>query len=163
MTKQLLEKKGFMQTDRESLFPWDRKLNLEIYAEYLCINPVHDEQTLGPRDDFFAAINELDFPDHGVIFHPEKSPTAYHNPTGRKSISKAGRVLLKRVTSLCPSYSYPGFARGVPGLAYSSCGLARQIPKAVVFECVQCTCSRERPRSDTVTSIDPSECEICTP
>lgn len=66
---------GFIQTDLESLLLWDRKLNFEIYAEHLATNPVHGEQTLGPRDDFRAALKALSFPGHHVIAHPENSVT----------------------------------------------------------------------------------------
>ncbi len=64
---------GFMPTDLESLLLWDRKLNVKIYAEFLSTNSVHGERKLGPRDDFRSALEELGFPDHGVIVHPEDS------------------------------------------------------------------------------------------
>ena len=61
----------FVQTDLESLLLWDRELDLEIYAEFFCTRPIHGERTLGPRDNFRLALNELSFPDHGVIVRPE--------------------------------------------------------------------------------------------
>ena len=64
-----------MQTDLESLLLWDRKFNVEIYAEFLCTKPIHFEKNLGPRDDFRATLEDLGFPDHGVIVHPENSVT----------------------------------------------------------------------------------------
>ena len=66
---------GFIPTDLESLLLWDRKNNLEIYAEHLHTNPVHAEQALGPSEDFREALKHLGFPDHGVIVHPENSLT----------------------------------------------------------------------------------------
>ncbi len=64
---------GLLPTDLESLLLWDRKLNLEIYAEFLCTIPAHGEQILHPRDDFRSALKKLNFPDHSVIVHPENS------------------------------------------------------------------------------------------
>ena len=62
---------GIIQTDFESFLIWDRKLDVEIYAEFLCQQPAHGEKVLGPRDDFRAALKSLGFPEHGVIVHPD--------------------------------------------------------------------------------------------
>ena len=62
---------GFLQTDLESLLLFDQELGIEIYAEYLCTSPVHAEKSLGPSDDFRAFLQEIKFPDHRVIVHPE--------------------------------------------------------------------------------------------
>jgi hypothetical protein len=62
---------GFIQTDLESLLIWHKNLNIEIYAEYLCQNPVHDERSLGPRDNFREFLKQIKFPEHGVIVHPD--------------------------------------------------------------------------------------------
>lgn len=62
---------GFIQTDLESLLLWDRETGCEIYAEYLATNPIHAEKKLGPQDDFRTFLEEIKFPDHGVIVHPE--------------------------------------------------------------------------------------------
>lgn len=191
---------GFLPIDLESLLLWDRKLNLEIYAEFLCTSPVHREQKLRPRDDFQSALKELNFPDHGIIVHPENSVIpifkglhsehevaqamidcfcssasgrvvlandlrACHNPTRRTAIFEAGKMLLEKLKSLCPSCSYPGFAitKGIPGLTCSDCGEPSQIAKAVLFECVSCAFSEEKERPEGKLSIGPSECEFCNP
>ncbi len=60
-----------MQRDLESLLLWDRQLEIEIYAEYLCHQPIHAEVRLGPRDDFNKFLTDIRFPDHGVMVHPE--------------------------------------------------------------------------------------------
>lgn len=62
---------GFVPTDLESLLLWDRKYDVEIYAEFLCLQPVNGEKLLGPSDDFRNALLQLGFPEHGVIVHPE--------------------------------------------------------------------------------------------
>lgn len=64
---------GLIPSDLESLLFWDRKFDLEIYAEWLCTSPVHSEKTLGPKDDFRQALKILGFPEHAVIVHPENS------------------------------------------------------------------------------------------
>ncbi|MBC7466229.1 MAG: hypothetical protein H7256_09570 [Bdellovibrio sp.] len=191
---------GFMQIDLESLLLWDRKLKFEIYAEFLDTNPVHGEQTLGPRDDFRTALKNLGFPNHGVIVHPENSVIpifkglhrehdvaqamidsfcvstngrvvvandlrACHNPTRQAAILEAGKVLLEKLKSFCPSCSYPGYAitKSIPGLPCSDCGEVSQIAKTVLFECVSCKFSEEKKRPDGKKSIEPSECEFCNP
>lgn len=90
---------------------------------------------------------------------------ANHNPTRRKAILEAGRVLIEKIKSLCPKCFYPGFgiSRGVPGLICTLCGEPSPIAKAVIWTCVKCAYEEERPRPDGITSIDSSECENCNP
>lgn len=64
---------GFLQTDLESLLFFDQQLEIEIYAEFLCTSPMHAEMSFGPSDNFRAFLAEVNFPDHGVIVHPENS------------------------------------------------------------------------------------------
>ena len=84
---------GFLQTDLESLLLWDRELDMEIYAEYLCREPTHAEVTLGPQDDFRAFLNSIDFPQHSVIVRPDglRSPTF----KGLKSEREVGQAMLE--------------------------------------------------------------------
>jgi hypothetical protein len=62
---------GFLQTDLESLLFFDRVLEIEIYAEYLDVEPNHAERAFAPSDDFRAFLEEIGFPEHGVIVHSE--------------------------------------------------------------------------------------------
>jgi hypothetical protein len=62
---------GFFQTDLEALLFLDQKLEIEIYAEFLAADVIHDEAVLGPRDDFRAFLAKIHFPSHGVIVRPE--------------------------------------------------------------------------------------------
>lgn len=64
---------GFLRTDLESLLLWDRELNIEIYAEYLCRSPVHDEMTVGADSDIGPFLEKISFPDHAVIVRPAES------------------------------------------------------------------------------------------
>ena len=52
---------GFLQTDLESLLFWDQELGIEIYAEFLCLNPAHAECALGPNEDFSKFLSESAF------------------------------------------------------------------------------------------------------
>ena len=90
---------------------------------------------------------------------------ACHNPTRRTAILEAGKMLIEKLKSFCPSCSYPGYAitRGLPGLPCCECGIASQTAKTVLFECVSCTFSEEKERPDGKKSIEPSECEFCNP
>lgn len=191
---------GFLQTDLESLLLFDRKLGVEIYAEYLCLEPVHGEKKFGPRENFRDFLAQLKFPDHGVIVHPENSLVpifkglhtehavsqamldcfavsatgnvvistdlrACHNPTRQRAILKAGERLIEKLKSLCPDCGLPGFAisRGIPGLPCEICGEASSAAAKVLWECVKCPYSVERPRPDGETHVKVDECEFCNP
>ena len=191
---------GLGQTDLESLLLWHRDLDVEIYAEYLCQNPVHAEKVHRPRDNFRAFLKETQFPDHGVIVHPEgmMSPIfkglhteweaaqamidsfsasknglvvlatdlrADHNPTRRNAIREAGLKLVEKLQSLCPRCEFPGFSieKSIPGLPCGTCGEPSRAARAVIWACVKCDFSEERPRPDLTRTIDSSECEFCNP
>jgi hypothetical protein len=62
---------GFSQTDLESLLFVDRKLGIEIYAEFLGTEPNHAERAFGPLEDFRTYLTETGFPAHGVIVRTE--------------------------------------------------------------------------------------------
>lgn len=64
---------GFVRTDLESLLFWDRELNIEIYAEYLCRSPMHDEVTIAPDAPIKPFLEKIRFPDHAVIVRPAES------------------------------------------------------------------------------------------
>jgi len=64
---------GFIPTDLESLLLYDRTLDIEVYAEFLCLKPVHALRVFGPHDDIRKFLQEIQFPEHGVIVHPEHS------------------------------------------------------------------------------------------
>lgn len=58
---------GFIQSDHEALMLYDRKLNIEIYAEELSHETNHAEIIFSPRDDLNSFIKQIGFPEHGLI------------------------------------------------------------------------------------------------
>ena len=191
---------GLLPTDLESLLLWDKTLDIEIYAEYLCQSPVHAEQIVAPGHDFRNFLKRVKFPDHGVIVRPDRkmSPIykglhrehevvqamidcftasengkvmlttdlrANHNPTRMKAIYQAGLRLIEKLSSHCPSCEFPGFAptRGVPGLPCEECGERTRQNQRVLWACVACDFTEERPRPDGKMTADSSECDFCNP
>lgn len=90
---------------------------------------------------------------------------AHFNPTRMKVIEKAGRKLIESLNSLCPKCGTPGFAiaRVVAGLPCSECGIPSQISKDVIWSCVKCDHSEQKPRPDGVVTLPPTDCEFCNP
>jgi hypothetical protein len=61
---------GLVQSDHEALLFVDRKLKTEIYVEEISIETNHSEIQFGPRDDLYAFLKQIGFPEHGVIVRP---------------------------------------------------------------------------------------------
>lgn len=191
---------GFVRTDLESLLFWDRELNTEIYAEYLCRSPIHDEVTIGPDEPIRPFLEKIQFPAHAVIVRPADSFVevvkglvdltdveeairrcaalsphgkalvvtdlrAHLNKTRRDAIAKAADLLVQKLKSGCPDCDLPGFwiVRGIAGLPCESCGEPSQIARAVLFGCVKCDYTEERPRPDGRVAVSAGECGYCNP
>lgn len=90
---------------------------------------------------------------------------ANFNPTRMKVIEKVGLKLIEALNSLCPECKTPGFAisRGVDGLPCEECGLPSRISKDVVWNCVKCDYTEQKPRPDGIVTIPASDCEFCNP
>ena len=58
---------GFVQSDHEALLFVDRKLKTEIYVEEISTDTNHAELEFGPSDDLHAFIQQIGFPEHGII------------------------------------------------------------------------------------------------
>lgn len=63
----------FLQANIESLLLYDRDSDLEIYAEHVSRAPNHAQIVIGPRDDFRSFLQQIGFPEQGVIVHPDQS------------------------------------------------------------------------------------------
>lgn len=191
---------GFIKTDLESLLLWQKDMNVEIYAEYLCTNPIHVEKVFESTNDFRLFLKEIGFPEHGVIVRPEgmirpifkglhreqdveeamlacfaaskngkvilaTDLRANHNPTRRNAIRKACLNLIEKLKSNCPRCEFPGFAidKAVPGLPCADCGKPSQTARALMWACVKCDYTEERPLPDGKLTVNCSECEFCNP
>lgn len=90
---------------------------------------------------------------------------AHLNPTRRKVITEASRILMEKIQSLCPRCGSPGFwiARANPGLPCVACGQASKQAISYVWSCPKCLHQEVRGRQDQKAGIDPSECAHCNP
>lgn len=90
---------------------------------------------------------------------------ACFNPTRMKVIEKVGQKLIDSLNSFCPKCKTPGFAisRGIPGLPCEDCGEPSRTSKEVLWSCVKCDHSEQKPRPDGIVKISAAECEHCNP
>lgn len=90
---------------------------------------------------------------------------ACYNPTRMKVIEKAGKKLIERLTTFCPSCDSVGFGpiRGIKGLPCSECGLPTQVTKEIVYGCISCNYESLRKREDGIKWVEPAECDFCNP
>ena len=58
---------GFIPSDHEALLFVDKELNIEIYVEDVSTKTNHAEIEFGPNDDLVGFLNQIGFPDHGLI------------------------------------------------------------------------------------------------
>lgn len=97
----------------------------------------------------------------------ETDHRAHLSPARRQTILEAGRQLLAKIMSVCPTCNYPGFDMSdvIRGLVCSECGQPSRHPKEEIWTCSNRLCfySEVKPRWDGMTSLDPSECEECNP
>ncbi len=81
---------GFVQSDHEALLFVDRKLNTEIYVEEISTETNHSEIELGPGDDLHAFLNQIGFPEHGIIVKPKGcGDMVFKNLTTFQSVEQA--------------------------------------------------------------------------
>ena len=105
----------------------------------------------------------------------EKSPTrkayletdmrAMYNPTRMKNIAKATHNLVKKINSLCPKCSTPGFdiTRIVAGLPCELCHMPTALTKTVVYQCQKCGFTQEKLFPNGKEFAEPAQCMYCNP
>ncbi|MDJ0617942.1 MAG: hypothetical protein QNJ63_14560 [Calothrix sp. MO_192.B10] len=110
-----------------------------------------------------------------VNFVLEKSPTgkahletdmrAMYNPTRMKNIAKATHNLVKKINTLCPQCSTPGFdiTRTIPGLPCELCHMPTALTKAVVYQCQKCDFTQEKLFPNGSKFANPAQCMYCNP
>ena len=95
----------------------------------------------------------------------EADMRAHRNPTRMRSIRRVGVALARRLGTVCPSCTAPGW--GVldirPGLPCRLCGTATELTAAEIWGCVACGHQTERPRRDGLLAADPGLCPWCNP
>ncbi|MDJ0798921.1 MAG: hypothetical protein QNJ51_19230 [Calothrix sp. MO_167.B12] len=110
-----------------------------------------------------------------VNFILEKSPTgkahletdmrAMYNPTRMENIATATHNLVKKINTLCPKCSTPGFdiIRIIPGLPCELCHIPTTLTKAVVYKCQKCDFTQEKLFPNGRNFANPAQCMYCNP
>lgn len=100
--------------------------------------------------------------DGGVFV--ENDLRAHQHPSRMALIELAGRDLVARLSTPCPSCAAPGFgvAEPVPGLPCAQCGMPTDHAVADEWACVRCEARERRPRPGPGTA-DPRWCQWCNP
>jgi len=101
---------------------------------------------------------------HGSV-QVETDMRAMCNPTRMGVIEEAGRKLLERCLSICPTCARPGFwVREVrTGLPCAQCGAPTRGVIARVLRCDGCGHTREDAYPDGIMVSDPGRCDVCNP
>lgn len=83
---------GFVQSDHEALLFVDRKLKTEIYVEEVSTETNHSEIEFGPRDDLQSFLNQIGFPEHGIIVKPKGNNQIVYK--GLQSFRTVGQAII---------------------------------------------------------------------
>lgn len=109
-------------------------------------------------------ILKREFKQHSSLFLCSDM-RAMMNPTRMKVIETLAEKLVRRIQSLCPYCSMPGFGMiGVEG--YLPCQACQQHSSVFALEawgCTKCDYQEKRLRKDGKTSIEPQFCHYCNP
>ncbi|WP_414565830.1 MULTISPECIES: DUF6671 family protein [unclassified Anabaena] len=97
--------------------------------------------------------------------HLETDMRAMYNPTRMNNIAKATEDLVRKINSLCPKCSTPGFAitKKIPGLPCAICHSPTLLTLSVIYQCQKCGFSQEKPFPHASQYADPGQCMYCNP
>ncbi len=97
--------------------------------------------------------------------HLETDMRAMYNPTRMKNIAKATQDLVKKINSICPNCSTPGFqvSKRIQGLPCAICHMPTSLTVAVVYQCQKCGFSQQKAISNQGEYADPAYCMYCNP
>lgn len=100
---------------------------------------------------------------NGQVF-AETDLRAFANPSRMQQIGKAAEDLLRRLQSLCPACATPGYwvTAQQAGLPCAACGLPTSSYRSETWQCLRCTQSETRPRTDRQFA-EPQHCAFCNP
>ncbi|MBI1270408.1 hypothetical protein GC174_08245 [bacterium] len=95
----------------------------------------------------------------------ETDMRAHMNPTRKRVIRKVAAQLGRRLRSLCPQCSCPGWGKSdaVPGLPCELCRLPTRNILLEVYSCPKCTHKEERERQDGLKFAYAGHCDYCNP
>jgi len=97
--------------------------------------------------------------------HLETDMRAMYNPTRMKNIENATLDLVKKFHHFCPQCGWPGFqvAQKKIGLPCGLCYFPTQLVRSQIYQCQNCSYTKEELFPDGRETADPSQCEYCNP
>ncbi|MCA6437572.1 MAG: hypothetical protein IM600_15210 [Bacteroidetes bacterium] len=100
----------------------------------------------------------------GMCF-AETDMRAMNNPTRMKVIEKAGKKLVKKLQSNCPSCGTPGYdvIKVNPGLPCGQCGFPTRSTLSQIFGCLKCDNIQTKFYPNSKEIEDPMYCDYCNP
>ncbi|WP_407529351.1 DUF6671 family protein [Methylobacterium oryzisoli] len=95
----------------------------------------------------------------------ETDMRAHLNPTRMRSLGVLAERLARRVATLCPTCSAPGFGRTgtLSGLICEECDEPTEMVASEVFGCAACDHREVRVRSDGLSRAPARSCPLCNP
>lgn len=97
--------------------------------------------------------------------HIETDMRAMYNPTRMKNIENATLDLVKKFHQFCPECGWPGFevAERKIGLPCGLCYFPTQLVRSQIYQCQNCSYTKEELFPNGTETADPSQCQYCNP
>ena len=126
-------------------------------------------------DLLFKGITDAEMLRHAVntcagasedgLAHVETDMRAHMNPTRRKVLDNVAKLLGRRLATLCPRCSTPGWGRVelIQGLPCEWCGQATFLIRTEVYGCPGCDYREHHPRRDGLLAAAAVNCPYCNP
>ena len=95
----------------------------------------------------------------------ETDMRAHLNPTRMAAIRRLAFRLVRRVATVCPACTSPGWGQvdALRGLPCRWCGSPTGLVRLERFGCPACDHREDRPRRDGLQAADPQHCPCCNP
>ena len=97
--------------------------------------------------------------------HIETDMRAMYNPTRMKNIENATLDLVKKFQQFCPECGWPGFevAQRKIGLPCGLCYFPTQLVRSQIYQCQNCSYTKEELFPNGTETADPAQCQYCNP
>lgn len=97
--------------------------------------------------------------------HIETDMRAMYNPTRMKNIENATLDLVKKFHQFCPECGWPGFevAERKIGLPCGLCYFPTQLVRSQIYQCQNCSYTKEELFPNGTETADPAQCQYCNP
>ncbi len=127
------------------------------------IGPIH--KGLRTKDNLAAAITQCAAHSRDGRALIQTDMRAHMNPTRMDSLRRLASTFARRLATLCPACSIPGYGQVdvEAGLPCEDCGAPSVMVRHQVFGCVTCEHREKRLRPDGRTHADPGHCLRCNP